>query len=497
MLGAILEKSKHPLFNALCSEALWKHYHKKEYAEKAIINYNILAEKESENEFAPHFYMGVLRVYSKIKQIDFNYQLFFDRTILFIKSRYNIADYCNSFILKLLVNCGYNLEIIKSTYYEIIEHYENNNDYYRAINYIEDLISLKEQVINEKINLSIRIANNYEKMAKTYDWKNPQLSYHVVHFVQEAMNWWEKSKAPNYKQERERLAKSIIPVKKLIRENMQRIKIGTVDLRDWANLVKDVLEEVDLKTAIYLLCDLIKLESSDSIFNEFKNNGESGFLFFKSCEIDKEGRKKSIIPPPSIDNKEKSLPFIEKKAREKYDRTVFRIKVMQELIFERFKPREIDLEFLTKNNGFVQLDRINTIKKGLIAGFGNDFSTAMHLLMPQNEHAIRCIAEECGAVTYKTDKNGIEECLSLESILNLPEVEDCLDETLLFNLKLFFTSPYAYGMRNEISHGLMSEQELNSTSGVIVWWFTLKLCCIFSSAYTKLIKRKNEKNKTD
>ena len=66
------------------------------------------------------------------------------------------------------------------------------------------------------------------------------------------------------------------------------------------------------------------------------------------------------------------------------------------------------------------------------AGFNLELPTAMHLLMPQIENAIRCLAQECGAVVYKTHKDGVEECLSLESILKTPEVIDCFEETFLF-----------------------------------------------------------------
>ncbi len=96
------------------------------------------------------------------------------------------------------------------------------------------------------------------------------------------------------------------------------------------------------------------------------------------------------------------------------------------------------------------------------------------------EYAIRALAKECGAVVYKTDNDGIESALSLTSLLELPEVVECLDETFLFNLKLFYTSSYGFGMRDIIAHGLESDSDLNSQDALAVWWFTLRVCCMFS-----------------
>lgn len=152
----------------------------------------------------------------------------------------------------------------------------------------------------------------------------------------------------------------------------------------------------------------------------------------------------------------------------------------------QFEISSDDIEFIFENNILIPLDRKSTVVKGIMAGFQYDFATSIHLLMPQIENAIRHLAIQCGAVVYKTDKNGIESSLSLESILSCEEICDCLDETLLFNLRLFYTSPYGYGMRNELCHGFLSDEELNSSLGFIVWYFTLRLCCIFSPQYLRL-----------
>ena len=115
--------------------------------------------------------------------------------------------------------------------------------------------------------------------------------------------------------------------------------------------------------------------------------------------------------------------------------------------------------------------------------------------MPQVENAIRELAKTCGAVVYKTDEQGIEEALSLESILRLNELKDCLEDEILFNMKLFYTSKYGFGTRNDISHGLLSDNEIQSTRSLAVWAFTLYLVCIFCPALYKRIEEQKESKK--
>lgn len=153
---------------------------------------------------------------------------------------------------------------------------------------------------------------------------------------------------------------------------------------------------------------------------------------------------------------------------------------------KKFEFSNDTLKFLVEDNVFIEADRQDTFLNGLVAGFNFELPTAMHLLMPQIEHGIRKMAEECGSIVYKTDKNGVEESLSLERILDLPDVKECLDETFLFNLRLFYTSDYGFGMRNAVCHGLYSDKQLQTAQCLAVWWFSLHICCMYS---TKLNER--------
>lgn len=226
-------------------------------------------------------------------------------------------------------------------------------------------------------------------------------------------------------------------------------------------------------------------------------NAEQSFFYslFPKTILDSHGRIRCVIPS-ALDADMNSLYSIaEHNASDEYLLYAdFFIKRYLLIAQKYISFNKENLEFLVKDNIFIPEGRAKTYLDGLVAGFNLDLSTSMHLLMPQVENSIRYFAELCDAVTYKTHENGVEECLSLDGILKLPEVEECFDEKFLFNLKLFFTSDYGFGMRSSIAHGLFSDDELQSAQSLAVWWFVLHICCMYS---TELYKRLNEQYSKD
>lgn len=216
---------------------------------------------------------------------------------------------------------------------------------------------------------------------------------------------------------------------------------------------------------------------------------------FTSVSLDHDGRKRFVLPPITSATDDQKRGIIERRVSQEF--AIFAgayVRLYLGIAKKQFSFSEETLQFLVEKSVFVPSDRKLSFLKGLVAGFNGDLITSMSILMLQVENAIRVLAEECGVVVYKTNEDGTEECLSLESILKLPEFTDCIDEALLDNMRLFYTSKYGFGMRNMISHGLDSDNELNSTHSLAVWWFTLYLCCILSYDHYKWMVESSQKD---
>ena len=199
-----------------------------------------------------------------------------------------------------------------------------------------------------------------------------------------------------------------------------------------------------------------------------------------------------------LDSKDDLRHICEHHAAEKYN--IYADAILKRYIWiakERFQFTEESLAFLVNDNGFIPSNRRRSFLKGLVAGFNLDLLYAIPVLMPQIENAVRELAMKCGAVVYKTNACGVEECLSMESVLNCSELQECMDENLLFNLKVFYTSTYGLGMRNQSGHGLESDSGLQSPAGLASWWFALHLCCIFSGEMSKRLLKQHENENSD
>lgn len=498
-LKMIVLNSKCAYFNAACGEALWMQKHDIELAKRAISSYDEeLSNPSITNEYIyTELTVGLCRLYSRCKVADFDFDIFLKKSIRHVEENYDVSGYGILFILNALLDCCKNTEQIEKAFEDAISYYESNNTLNKAIGFLEDLEKFykKKKSSKELKDIRIRIAQDEEKFADTYDWANPEHAHIIISHIHSAMNAWRRADEKTYVAERQRLAKKIEPVKKLSLQTLKKISSGKIDLSEWIESSKQFIENATLESFIQQLAMMIPLKSYENVKKDIQNKGcffSTGL--FSSVILDGSGRKKCIIPSVLNASQTDMVAIIENEASKSY--AIYTDIYVNRLLYlarEKYEFTEENLRFLVDENIFVPPNHKEAFLKGIVAGFNLDLITSMHLLMPQIEHSLRCIAEDCGSVVYKTDKNGIEECLSLESILKLPEVMECLDDTLLFNIRLFYTSVYGFGMRNEVCHGLRSDSELQSDNCLAVWWFTLRICCMFSKElHERLSKQKRE-----
>lgn len=490
-LKDILFSSTCTYFNAVCGEILWMQKHDIEIAKKALNSYEEeLSNPSNINEYTyTELTVGLCRLYLRCRCNDFDLENFTIKSILHVKSNYDKSGYEILFILNALLDCCENTKQIEDAFEDAISYYESKDVLDKAIGFLKDLeIFYKKVKRSEELRATrIRIAKNEEKSANKYSWENPENAHNIISHIHSAMNAWKRADEKAFKSERQRLAKRIEPVKKLSLQSMKVISSGEIDLSEWVVAVNQFLENATLESFIYQLAMMIPLESYESAKQSLEKKGD--FLthgLFSSVILDSDGRKKCIVPPILHASESDMEAILYNEASRMYSlKADIYVSRFLHLAKSKFVFTKEELQFLVEDNLFVPSNHKQAFLMGLVAGFNLDLITAMHLLMPQVEHCIRCLAKECGAVVYKTDTQGVEECLSLTRVLELPEVNECFDETFLFNLKLFFTSVYGFGMRNDICHGLHSDSELQSTSCLAVWWFVLQICCSYSKELKK------------
>lgn len=154
-----------------------------------------------------------------------------------------------------------------------------------------------------------------------------------------------------------------------------------------------------------------------------------------------------------------------------------------EIIHMEHRLREIDFISIAKQSPIVPKGRERLFGKGLFAGYDLDFTTALHLLIPQIEHMVRFHLKEAGVKTSNLDSNGIESENSLNTLMETPEVTKIFGEDLSFEIKALFCDAFGPNLRNELAHGLITEDGCYSVYGVYAWWLILKIVfCAFWNA---------------
>ena len=498
VLEAIVTQTTNTYFRAVCGELVWQNNHNRSIGEAALNAYHteLSSPSHSDEYNFIRIALSICRIYAKVKFPNFDFLGFskscFDYVIKNADSGYLILN-----LLEGVFSCSVDQNQVIATLEQIIDILAQKPDYAKAASFSETLADFyRKAKCKDKIPaLRVKIAEFYEKEADTLDTKDSRNVHQILHYIQLAMNAWTKVEdKQESKTRRQRLAKKAKPLKDIRFQSLKATPGDAYDITESVNHMRDIVESSSFEQMLIRLIYLHKLKKPNEYIAQLRKSGFLFSSFFTTNIMDEYGRLNCTVPSLRDASPEEEIAIAEHEAGKEHSfaANAFTTRFLH-LARSKHTFTEDTLRFLIEDNAFIPGDRKDTFLKGLVAGFNLDLATSMHLLMPQVENAIRCLAELCGAVVYKTDCNGIEECLSLDSILKLKELQESIDPEILFNMRVFYTSPYGIGMRDIISHGLRSDKGLQSADCLAVWWFTLHLICLFSP---ELYKRNYEQKKT-
>ncbi|MBE8233315.1 MAG: DUF4209 domain-containing protein [Endozoicomonadaceae bacterium] len=113
--------------------------------------------------------------------------------------------------------------------------------------------------------------------------------------------------------------------------------------------------------------------------------------------------------------------------------------------------------------------------KGLFAGYSDDLITAMHILPFQLEALVRYHLKRKDVETTTIDNDGIEAEVGLSALMNKPEIEKIFCKDMDFEIEALFCDPLFANLRNEVGHGLVKQDEFDTTACFYAWWLVFKL----------------------
>ncbi|MEY2335472.1 DUF4209 domain-containing protein [Acidithiobacillus ferrianus] len=146
-----------------------------------------------------------------------------------------------------------------------------------------------------------------------------------------------------------------------------------------------------------------------------------------------------------------------------------------EILRLEHRLRVEDFVAIANRSPIVPEDRKQLMGRALFAGYDNDFVVALHILIPQIEHMVRWHLKAAGIKTTNIDKDGIENENGLSTLMEIPQVTQIFGEDLTFGLKALFCDAFGPNLRNELAHGLLTEDECQSTYAIYAWWLGIKI----------------------
>ena len=118
---------------------------------------------------------------------------------------------------------------------------------------------------------------------------------------------------------------------------------------------------------------------------------------------------------------------------------------------------------------------LHLIANSIYLGFEYEFSTAIHMICPQIENIVRNQLKQHGAHTTHIDKYDIEHENGLSTLLDMPEALIVFGQDKLFELKAVFAHSIGPNLRNEVAHGLLTDNAAYSPAPIYAWWVLLRM----------------------
>lgn len=162
---------------------------------------------------------------------------------------------------------------------------------------------------------------------------------------------------------------------------------------------------------------------------------------------------------------------------------------LDQVLARVLKHHNLNAESLTEyfeQSPLFPKEKISLIKAGIMAWFEKDFLTCIHILVPQVEAALREVLRCLGGSTIKPARevNGFK-YIGLGDVLHHPIIEQKIHSDILFHLKAFYIDARGINLRNELAHGLIRAELLNSNTANHVIHSLILLRCLIEKVDEK------------
>lgn len=270
-------------------------------------------------------------------------------------------------------------------------------------------------------------------------------------------------------------------------------ELGTFSTKtDISELVAQAREAVRGKPfhqAVFALCRMEKPPAIVGLKKQVEDEAKVAVMstLFSSEIVNSRGRVVAKAPP--LTHGEQSLDDDGLKFRMyRHARFGRNLAVQARLNPARFEilmehtPSTQDIMSLVHHSPWIPPGHHESVVRALLAGFQGDMLVAAHLVPPHFEAMVRHVIELAGGSTAMFDPQGLQPEKSLNVLLRMNEAKSVFGEDAVFEFEDMFTDQLGTNLRNEIAHGLISDEGMFSSEALYAWWLLLRYCVLSSAA---------------
>lgn len=227
-------------------------------------------------------------------------------------------------------------------------------------------------------------------------------------------------------------------------------------IKSWRNTIKASIPElINNHGFIQVLIDL-SLIKIPNIRDLYTNQRRPRTLFesigISECYVDNDG-----IPITTnmiqIDETAKMIKwFIHDYFRFEISNFTF---IMHEL-FSHYSGSRQDILELVQNSTILTEETKEVIRNGISEFFEDNYTAAVHLLVPQFEDILRNIISSLGGITRKKNHfTGGYDRINLDEALNSEDIKRVLNDSTIIYMKSILSHRQGLNLRNNLCHGLI------------------------------------------
>ncbi len=282
---------------------------------------------------------------------------------------------------------------------------------------------------------------------------------------------------------------------KLGLRHMHYVQGGSVDITDEVHNSESFVRGVSLEEALTRFASMFSMREADAerlAYNELNNSiipHLMGKSVLKGCRV--VAQAASYSPVDANTDSSQAADSAKRVWVEKVQKASYLLQTAYHICLKpAYDVMRSDhvatfdefLDFLHRSP-LAPENHEKNIAEGLLLGYSGRLTAAAYILSPEIENVIREQLKFMGYDTTVIDNDSkLENEVGLSKLLEKysDELSQKFSSDFVFELKVIFCDHAGPNMRNEIAHGLKTDDTFNGVVDFYVWWFSVRLMCMRS-----------------